>query len=79
MSKIQVLDLHGLTHSEAKIKVEDFILHKSLYTPCSFHIITGNSDKMAKVVFEVLDRYNQNDIRYYVPSDNLGMVVVHMI
>ena len=48
------LDLHGVRHSEVERLVENFVL---LNEP-PLDIVTGHSDKMPKLVIEVLDRHN---------------------
>lgn len=49
------LDLHGVTHNEAKIKTEDFILDQQYNLPVD--IITGNSNEMKMIVKQVLNYY----------------------
>jgi len=51
------LDLHGLTYDEIDRKLEEFCF---INTP-PFKIVTGNSDKMKKIVFNFL---NNNDFKY---------------
>ena len=48
-----ILDLHGITHVDAEIIIEDFILEHQ----CELTIITGKSHTMRSIVFEVLDRH----------------------
>ena len=50
------LDLHGVKHQDVDRLVENFVL---LNNP-PLEIITGHSDKMPKLVREVLDRHNIN-------------------
>jgi len=52
MSK--VLDLHGVRHAEVDILVENFVLLEEF----PLTIITGNSEKMASLVKNVLVRHN---------------------
>jgi len=47
------LDLHGVRHGEVQILVEDFILENQNYLPIK--IITGNSEKMKRIVTNVLN------------------------
>ena len=51
------LDLHGVRHDDVDRMVENFVLLNE--PPIS--IITGNSDKMLKLVKDVLERH---DIEY---------------
>tara|TARA_Y100000310_G_scaffold153948_1_gene153502 strand:+ start:17 stop:217 length:201 start_codon:yes stop_codon:yes gene_type:complete len=48
------LDLHGVKHEDVDRLVENFVL---LNKP-PLKIITGHSDKMPKLVRNVLDRHN---------------------
>ncbi len=49
------LDLHGVRHGEVQILVEDFILENQNYLPIK--IITGNSEKMKRIVTNVLNAH----------------------
>ena len=49
-----ILDLHGIRHDDVERLVENFVL---LNEP-PLTIITGNSDKMPKLVKEVLNRHD---------------------
>ena len=51
---MNILDLHGIRHSEVDRLVENFVLLNG--TP--MRIITGNSDKMTELVLTVLHRHN---------------------
>jgi len=50
---IRKLDLHGVRHGEVQVLVEDFILENQNYLPIK--IITGNSEKMKRIVTNVLN------------------------
>ena len=51
---MNVLDLHGVRHSEVDRLVENFVLlNKS-----PIRIVTGNSDKMIRLVTDVLHRHS---------------------
>ncbi|MAZ55493.1 MAG: hypothetical protein CMP54_00635 [Flavobacteriales bacterium] len=49
------LDLHGVRHGEVQILVEDFVLENQNYLPIK--IITGNSEKMKRIVTNVLNAH----------------------
>ena len=49
------LDLHGVRHGEVQILLEDFILENQNYLPIK--IITGNSEKMKRIVTNVLNAH----------------------
>ena len=68
---MKVLDLHGTKLHQVSVKVEDFILENQYHLPLK--IITGNSTRMKVLCFEVIERH---DFGYFVPSDNLGQIVV---
>ena len=68
---MKILDLHGLEHRHAEIKVTNFVLMND--TPLK--IITGDSDTMRRIVFQILDQYEL----YYHPEfyTNHGAFIVH--
>jgi hypothetical protein len=67
---MNILDLHGKTHIEARDLVEEFVL--SNQTPIK--IITGNSHKMKVIVKEVAEKYEM----YYFPEhfSNFGAYII---
>ena len=67
------LDLHGLSHTMAKEEVEETLLTASTLGSFDIEIITGNSKAMKNIVINIC---SENDFDYYIPSDNLGTVVV---
>jgi len=68
------IDLHGLSHNEAILKTEDFLLRLSVNLGFRATIITGNSYRLQKKIIEqILDVYN---FSYYIPSNNLGTIKV---
>lgn len=67
------LDLHGFTHDEALFVAEDFVLQESMNPMFQCKIIVGNSSKMSGLVKDMLDRH---DFRYYIPSWNIGEIIV---
>jgi len=67
------LDLHGFTHDEALFTSENFVLVQSQDPLFQCRIIVGNSSKMAELVKDMLDKH---DFRYYVPSWNVGEIIV---
>ena len=72
MSK--TLDLHGIKHNEALIKVEDALLKASIENGMEFEIITGNSVILQqKIIDEILGKHN---FSYYIPASNLGTIIV---
>ena len=67
------LDLHGFTHDEALFIAEDFVLQESMNPMFQCRIIVGNSSKMSGLVQDMLDRH---DFKYYIPSWNVGEIIV---
>ena len=51
---MNILDLHGIRHSEVDRLVENFVL----LNDSPMRIITGNSHRMRDLVIKVLDRHN---------------------
>ena len=70
------IDLHGIPHDEAILEVEDFLLKTSVNEGGTVSVITGNSYRLQeRIKNEILDVY---DFKYYIPSDNLGVIkIVH--
>ena len=69
---IEPLDLHGIKHIDVYILVEDYVL--KYQENCPLTIITGNSDKMKKIVIDVLvkHQFNYSEGNYY----NRGYITV---
>ena len=66
------IDLHGNRHDDVERLVENFVLLNSEELP--IEIITGNSDKIRKIVIEVLDKhYMKYHYKFYW---NMGSIVV---
>ena len=61
------LDLHGKTHSEAKILIDEFIIQNSESLP--LEVITGNSTDMHKVLKAVVKNHNFK----LIPSNSFNM------
>lgn len=65
------LDLHGVRHSDAFEKVEDFVMNNQFRVPLS--IITGNSDTMKDMVIKALE---EHDFKWEIKSHNPGEIIV---
>ena len=67
------LDLHKISHENAKIIVEDFIV--SNYTKLPIEIITGNSLVMQNIVKIIVEKHQLR----IVPShpNNLGSYIIN--
>ncbi|MDG1920902.1 MAG: Smr/MutS family protein [Flavobacteriaceae bacterium] len=71
------MDLHGIRHKEALEKVHETLAEVKEQGAFSLTIITGNSTVLQQRIFdEVLV---QSPFTYYIPSWNLGQIVVEYI
>ena len=53
------VDLHGLTHNKAILKVEEMLILNQLCKYGSIEVITGKSPELQnKIIKEVLDDHN---------------------
>lgn len=70
--KVPSLDLHGVIHSEVHLILENYVLCRQAYLPLK--IITGNSEKMKKLVVDFLNNYKFK----FIMGDkfNKGFIVV---
>ena len=74
---INEIDLHGIRHKEAMEVVKDFLNEKEMEGSFSIIIITGNSTVLQKRIFkEILELSKYN---YYIPSWNLGQIIVDYV
>mgnify|MGYP001110709662 CR=1 FL=1 len=67
------LDLHGMTHSEAVLEAENFVLLESNDELFECRLITGNSMRMQEKIIQMLEEHN---FKYYIPSWNTGEIIV---
>ena len=67
------LDLHGMNHTEAMERVEDFVFVESCNFGFACKVITGNSSVLQSKVLTFLQ---DNGFSYYIPSDNLGEIII---
>lgn len=67
---MKTLDLHGMYHDAVERHVENFVL----LNESPLRIITGNSEKMKKIVVSVL---SEHDFKYYPENyTNFGSLIV---
>ena len=66
------LDLHKISHEEAEIIIEEFIIKN--YKKLPVQIITGNSVHMQNILTTVIDKHNL----HIMPShpENLGSYII---
>tara|TARA_R110001592_G_scaffold271968_1_gene538495 strand:+ start:70 stop:300 length:231 start_codon:yes stop_codon:yes gene_type:complete len=68
------IDLHGLTHHKAVLKVEECLIMNQLTKYGSIEIITGKSKQLQdKIIEEVL---GPQKFSYYIPVNNVGVMIV---
>jgi hypothetical protein len=67
------IDLHGFTYDKAIDLAEDFVLIESHQSIFECRIIVGNSSTMTNKVTDMLDGHG---FRYYIPSWNVGEIIV---
>ena len=70
----KIIDLHGLTHEESLIKVEEYLLLNSFNNDLDLELITGQSPKLQeKIIQQILNKY---DFNYYIPKYNTGVMFI---
>ena len=70
----KVIDLHGLTHEESLVKVEEYLLLNSFDNDLDLELITGKSPKLQeKIINQILIKHNFN---YYIPDYNTGVMFI---
>jgi|TARA_B110000879_G_scaffold95326_1_gene130222 DNA-nicking Smr family endonuclease len=67
------IDLHGMTHEEAVLNSENFVLLQSQNELFECRLITGNSMKMQVKIMEMLEEHN---FRWFIPTWNTGEIIV---
>ena len=70
----KVIDLHGLTHEESLVQVEEYLLLNSFDNDLDLELITGKSPKLQqKIINQILIIHNFN---YYIPDYNTGVMFI---
>ena len=70
----KVMDLHGLTHEESLVKVEEYLLLNSFDNDLDLKLITGKSPKLQnKIINQILNKHSFN---YYIPDYNTGVMFI---
>ena len=66
------IDLHGLSHEESLVKVEEYLLLNSFNNDLDLELITGKSPKLQeKIINQILIKPDYN---YYIPNYNTGVM-----
>ena len=70
----KIIDLHGLSHEESLIKVEEYLLLNSFDNDLDLELITGQSPKLQeKIINQILNKHN---FSYYIPKYNTGVMFI---
>mgnify|MGYP001444476995 FL=1 len=67
---MKTLDLHGTSHINAETLVESFFYNNEF----PVKIVTGKSEKMHKIVLDIIDRYGYD--YHYERLVNQGCLVI---
>ena len=68
------IDLHGLSHEESLVKVEEYLLLNSFNNDLDLELITGKSPKLQeKIINQILIKQDYN---YYIPNYNTGVMFI---
>ena len=68
------IDLHGLSHEESLVKVEEYLLLNSFNNDLDLELITGKSPKLQeKIIKQILIKHDYN---YYIPNYNTGVMFI---
>ena len=68
------IDLHGKSHEEALIMVEDYLLLNSYDNSLDLELITGNSIVLQnKIIDNILKKH---EFSHYIPNHNRGVMYI---
>lgn len=68
------IDLHGKSHEEALIIVEEHLLLNSFDNTLDLELITGNSTILQnKIIDNILKKH---EFSHYIPNHNLGVMYI---
>ena len=68
------IDLHGKSHEDAIIIVEEYLLLNSFDNSLDLELITGNSPVLQnKIIKNILKKY---EFSYYIPNHNRGVMFI---
>ncbi len=68
------IDLHGKSHEDAIIIVEEHLLLNSFDNSLDLELITGNSPVLQnKIIKNILKKY---EFSYYIPNHNRGVMYI---
>ena len=68
------IDLHGKSHEDAIIIVEEYLLMNSFDNSLDLELITGNSPVLQnKIINNILKKH---EFSYYIPNYNRGVMYI---
>ena len=68
------IDLHGKSHEEALIIVEEYLLLNSFDNTLDLELITGNSTVLQnKIIDNILKTH---EVSHYIPNHNRGVMYI---
>ena len=68
------IDLHGLSHEESLVKVEEYLLLNSFNNDLDLELFTGKSPKLQeKIINQILIKHDYN---YYIANYNTGVMFI---
>ena len=68
------IDLHGKSHEDAIIIVEEYLLLNSFDNSLDLERITGNSPVLQNIIIKnILKKY---EFSYYIPNHNRGVMYI---
>ena len=68
------IDLHGKSHEDAIIIVEEYLLMNSFDNSLDLELITGNSPVLQnKIINSILKKH---EFSYYIPNHNRGVMYI---
>ena len=70
---MEKLDLHNLSHENAAIIIDDFIIQKILDLPVE--VITGNSVDMQLILKKIINKHHLRMVPSHV--NNLGSYIIN--
>jgi hypothetical protein len=68
------VDLHGLTHNKAILKVEEMLIMNQLCKYGEIEVITGKSPVLQKRIIEEI--LGPHKFSHYIPPHNVGVMYI---
>tara|TARA_B100000927_G_C16308868_1_gene406604 strand:+ start:267 stop:503 length:237 start_codon:yes stop_codon:yes gene_type:complete len=68
------IDLHGKSHEEALIIVEEYLMLNSFDNTLDLELITGNSTVLQKKIIDNI--LKKHEFSHYIPNHNRGVMYI---